>query len=494
MQFLRSLSFVFSHLCLLVLFFLTGQSYAMLQLSKKQITYTQACLDRTGQRFVEKLPSLTLADAGEKFKRCSQAVKTSIVRMVPQEDSDNDNKFFLTVFFLATTLPVDIQLSIVKKELLHGNESAASKFWNMPIDKALEWYAMCQEASRGKLIYLPIFEEELRNKGLVSVQCPLTHAVDLGVKGFEILLEDGFKIATLDANKCLNGLYNGNSSCCDDALNNFLDDTTGMFFQLSMQDILLLMNYGDKKMTINDLKVLVAIDKVAPFLKVTPRTIHYIKEYSRADVIDFIKIGAKNGMKYVFPVLAMPLCCAGLSKLVEINFCQKICSQSIAQDNAHILEKIGEVDQFIKSYSGVDNSNVLIGAYLHRNFLLNQLDSPVSYSLVDSLKMGLPLLLSIPIGINTSYQLGERDWLKKGLFVGAVLSVMALNLADCSFVQDSKSFAITISAVGALSLLSGILSNVCEEFFSHESKVNSRVNSDAIEALLNGLGTKKTAN
>src|SRR5579872_256786 len=142
----------------------TQHSYSMIDVCDEVIANT----------FIQQFPHRTLAEARESYEDCSVGVREKIWitiqnkcgKIEDQFDNKLSNNIFETTLNMATWLPTDDQKNVLSK-LLHDNTNAVDKFLQMPIGRALEWYAFVERASRGKMIYLPVCHKTLQDNFLL---------------------------------------------------------------------------------------------------------------------------------------------------------------------------------------------------------------------------------------------------------------------------------------------------------------------------------------
>lgn len=172
------------------------------------------------QKFLQKFPSMSFVEANKQYWNCSSAVQQGIRGLLAEKDSANN--IFPAVFYMATQVPHDIQNVVVRDILFYQNKVATEKFLNMPIGKALEWYAWCEQASRGHMIYLPVFEKKFKDLELIFYD-------------FHSSAQD------TDTSYQIKQIKQCHSHVVYSNQNYLLDQAIADFFQLSRKDIILLL-------------------------------------------------------------------------------------------------------------------------------------------------------------------------------------------------------------------------------------------------------------
>jgi hypothetical protein len=492
MKFLRRFLFV-AQFTLLLLCFLTGQSYAMLDVVREGIEGREGREGREErdryqfEQFIREFPTMTLAKVKKKYADfyadCSSEVDIEIKKTMAAKKTKDD--FFVKVFNIATILPTDLHQKVVE-QLFNGNDAATKKFLEMPLGKALEWYAWCEQATRGRLIFLPVFNKKFKEKNLYT--CSLDCHVG-GIKDYRIFFfnragskedENSKSIGFRGRNGDLKKIYtkeksHDRSGLSGDELGSFLADLSVDFFQLSKDDIMLLLNmkssgfnYGNEE----NLKHLLAIDKKVPFLDVTPGNVFYSyrEHYTLVSMGGAIKSGIKNGMYYVFPCFAIPLGLIGLSRLIEANFCHKITIEDVMQSNS---DK-SAINALIE-LSG--NSRLLPYRF--------ELSDATAYSWTDAFKMKIPLLLTIPA---MSYALAHKE--VRSFSVGDYFAFIALGFIPAGFLFVLSSLPIGRDIAGFKALLGGAIAlslgmSIGREWAKKFSQKNSgKIESKSIATLL----------
>jgi len=442
---------------LLCALLLVHQSCAMLDL------FNEVHDRDASDQFIREFPNMTLTQANQKYSECSSGVSQKIQESIAAKNKSD--LFFVKVFDIATKLPVDMHKKIAE-HLLNNNAAAVEKFLDMPIGKALEWHAWCQQASRGRMIYLPIFRQVLAKNNLYCNPFFQTSGVKVagsqnfyvtGYNGYDHtvfgMLDEEGKIKQLKMDNAVKEGKKSSGYKQGEELELFFDSVMNKLFTLSKDEIMCfypLFNADDNTISHAKLKHLVEIDKKVSFLHSIDRNINYScrASYSLKNMCMLFREGLKTGALYVFPYVAIPLILARLPYIIGEQFCQEIVVERIVQKNAEkrlinaAIESLG--DKRLLKYC-------------------RTIKDEMSYSYTDFFKISLPILLpSLAIGCLA----GENEWHNKGKdridtgFVGCFFSVasacllIGLSVSPC--VQSNGALGISLGLSAVVSLMGSL--------------------------------------
>lgn len=385
--------------------------------------------------FVRTLPDMTLVQAKQKYACSSAFVQKTIWRTTTRKRYAQD-KTFSVIFDMTVKLPVDMCRLIVSR-LFHDNELAVEKFLEMPLGKALEWHAWCEQASCRRMAFLPVFYEKFQNEGLdiyfvsnFAANCYSNKKLrrnDDGScefcikyrgrpKAMKLLLDSSKKIKKMPRTesreyiKCLKNTE----------LEFFLDELKIQMFQLTIKDIMLLLTFAweDKKeYKRTELEQLVDIDKKIEFLRFYTKQLafSYRNSYSLGNAWKYVigKSDALPVMLFFDYVFVLPFVLSGVSSRIEQKCC-KVPIEHIIQENAtkQLLNSVIEASGYMQLLP-------------YRQEIVNNY---MGYSLDDEFKITSPFLMplvmpTLCVIYNLIYGYKEDKMASFGIFIAGLLHV-----------------------------------------------------------------------
>ena len=96
-------------------------------------------------KFVREFPLMTLKRAYHRYNNCDAGVKAEIEKKI----ASKEDECFAGIFNAATKMPVDASMEVVKK-FFNNNMKPTKKFLEMPIKDALETYAWTRDVYENK--------------------------------------------------------------------------------------------------------------------------------------------------------------------------------------------------------------------------------------------------------------------------------------------------------------------------------------------------------
>lgn len=448
--------------------------------------------------YVQKFPSMTWNGANYAYQRCSGAVRKKIVESVKAVDDEKGNKMFSTAFYLATQCSVDIRNKIVSKDLRYLNESEINPLVeNRPIGESIYRYEWARAMSRGKLVTLPMCHPILEKCGVIS-SWSVKRKNGL-LTGYNWSDEIGWFVETVvfDDNDQIKQMTNIDGLLATEERTQYvLDCAMEVLSHCIKDEILALFDFHEKRfLSKKKLYHLLSLDKKHSFIlpHCKDEMIYYRKNYTHQNCVDFVVDGAKSGMKSIFPVLAIPLTLIGLSRLIETQCCEKKFVEAIAINNDEWACSIHKLEEGFKSsmkhLKGFVDEKGLRDHNLTMERYRQGIQDPLQYNEFDKIIINLARL-SLPACIVPflySQCSDEPNKVKKiaaSLSCGVCMSVGLNTLLNPCFVENPKTFAVSLCAAGAFSLGAGAIYNVLNEFFSDNSTINGTVKPEDIEELL----------
>jgi len=423
-------------------------------------------------QFIREFPQMTFTQANKKYNDSSSSIAQKIQDSIAAKNKSD--QLFMKVFDIAAKLPVDMHKKIAE-QLLNNNAAAVEKFLDMPIGKALEWYAWCERASRGKMIYLPIFRQVLAENNLchhagLTTETMRVYESKIIVRDYRgklmivgILDEEG-KIKQLKIDDVVKEETRNSPRRfykLGEELAPLFDTIMSQLFILSKNEIMCFYPlFNDNTISYANLKHLVEIDKKINFLNSIDSSISYNcrASYSLENMCTLFRESLKTRALYVFPCFAIPLILARLPHIIEAQFCKKIVVESIVQKNAEkrvvnaVIESLG--DKRLLQYCCT-------------------IKDETSYSYTDYFKYCLPILLPIPA---TGCFTGVEDWRygyewKRSILLGCICGVVpafllgVLSISPC--VESNGALGISLGVSAVLSLV-GSLGHQWEQLFKSQ--------------------------